>query len=438
MLAEGENQEEDMCRHTRHPTSPVNSKCSQCESLAGPLRNLLSVEGIRHRSCSITSDGSGGSATSPLSTNSNFSGRSVDHEREELAQNNGLYFGCDLKFADEKKVLSEMVRTKEVLIGSSDHKTRLIKRVGGGSFGEVYLGQLCETNEDVAVKIEPQNMANKFLLHEGTVYRQLEGGPGIPQVHWFGMFGSNYTGLVMELLGPTLEHHFEVLGKKFSLKTTLQLVDHMLDTIGHIHTNFVHRDLSPNNFMLGVGDKSSTLYLIDYGHAKKLAPGFQYVPGRVKTSKSRPMVGTPRFASIHTHQGREESRRDDLESLCYIWIYFLKGRLPWQGVRASTHEEKLKRILELKMKTPINQLCEGLPKEFGEFLQYVHSLKVYDKPDYKQIKGFFRQLFVKEGFADDGIYDWDHGKPAVTIPTIITTDVNEPTEPSPLVTLVSH
>lgn len=102
----------------------------------------------------------------------------------------------------------------------------------------------------------------------------------------------------------------------------------------------------------------------------------------------------------------EQSRRDDLESLGYILIYFCRGSLPWQGIRARTKKEKYDKIMEKKMTTPADALCRALHQEFTIYLNYVRSLRFDDKPDYSYLRKLFRDLFVREGFQYDYVFDW--------------------------------
>jgi casein kinase 1 len=391
---------DSMCPHVDHSqkqASPSNGGEEEC--LAPMARLRADSESKSHKShrsrCS-----------------SEYSCHSVDLEKGE--QKGGIYFGSDLRFEEEKHRLYHrvMAADEDLWVGDEDSKTQLLDRISGGSFGEVYLGRMKNLEEDVAVKLEPRNLQTQYLLHEGSVYRKLENGPGIPRVHWYGMHGSDYSVMIMDLLGPTIQHLFANCNHQLSLKTVLQLADQMLRIMEHVHrNNFVHRDISPSNFTLGLGKHHNQVFLIDFGHARKLATGF--IPGR-RTSTKRPMVGTPRFASIFTHMGREEARRDDLESLGFIWVYLLKGRLPWQGIQCNSHQEKLAEIAKRKMNTPLDVLCEGIPREFAEYIHFVRHLKQQDVPDYNQIREFFRELAAKEGIVYDNVYDWDHPKSSHT------------------------
>jgi serine/threonine protein kinase len=150
---------------------------------------------------------------------------------------------------------------------------------------------------------------------------------GIPSIHWFGVEG-DYNAMVMDLLGPSLEDLFNYCKRKFTVKTTLMIADQMLQRLEFLHNNhFIHRDMKPDNFLIGHGKKQNLVYIIDYGLAKRYRDPKtgEHIP--YKDNKS--LTGTARYASVNAHLGIEQSRRDDLESVGFILIYFLKGSLPW-------------------------------------------------------------------------------------------------------------
>ena len=121
---------------------------------------------------------------------------------------------------------------------------------------------------------------------------------------------------------------------------------------------------------------------------------------------ARPMVGTPRFASTFAHAGFEPSYRDDMESLAFLWIYLASGRLPWQGIRDVTGPAKIERIGQLKMTTPVDELCAGLPQEFAAYIAYVRSLRPFDVPDHAAARQMFRSLAEKLCPDEDQVFDW--------------------------------
>ena len=120
------------------------------------------------------------------------------------------------------------------------------------------------------------------------------------------------------------------------------------------------------------------------------------------------MTGTARYMSVHSHLGKAQSRRDDLESVGYVLIYFLKGRLPWQGFKTGGNvKEKYRKIRDSKMKVPVSVLCQGLPKEFETYMNYVKAMKFSDAPDYEYLKDLFHKLYENQGFSyETTVFDW--------------------------------
>lgn len=284
------------------------------------------------------------------------------------------------------------------------NKFRLGRKIGSGSFGEIYLGTNIQTNEEVAIKLESVKTKHPQLLYESKLYRILQGGTGIPNVRWFGVEG-DYNVLVMDLLGPSLEDLFNFCSRKLSLKTVLMLADQMINRVEFVHNkSFLHRDIKPDNFLMGLGRRANQVYAIDFGLAKKYrdTSTHQHIPYR----ENKNLTGTARYASMNTHLGIEQSRRDDLESLGYVLMYFLRGSLPWQGLKAGTKKQKYEKISEKKVSTSIESLCRAYPTEFASYFHYCRSLRFDDKPDYAYLKRIFRDLFIREGFQFDYVFDW--------------------------------
>eukprot|EP00069_Balaena_mysticetus_P017863 bmy_02228T0 len=338
------------------------------------------------------------------------------------------------------------------------NRYRLGRKIGSGSFGDIYLGTDIAAGEEVAIKLECVKTKHPQLHIESKIYKMMQGGAlealcvqltlglkdihleakcdpsargpllaswaqvpsvqvrrrqadtgslavGIPTIRWCGAEG-DYNVMVMELLGPSLEDLFNFCSRKFSLKTVLLLADQMISRIEYIHSkNFIHRDVKPDNFLMGLGKKGNLVYIIDFGLAKKYrdARTHQHIPYR----ENKNLTGTARYASINTHLGIEQSRRDDLESLGYVLMYFNLGSLPWQGLKAATKRQKYERISEKKMSTPIEVLCKGYPSEFATYLNFCRSLRFDDKPDYSYLRQLFRNLFHRQGFSYDYVFDWN-------------------------------
>ncbi|GAV82992.1 Pkinase domain-containing protein [Cephalotus follicularis] len=278
------------------------------------------------------------------------------------------------------------------------------RKIGAGSFGELYRGVNLQNGEEVAIKLESVKTKHPQLHYESKLYMLLQGGTGIPHLKWFGVEGE-YNIMVIDLLGPSLEDLFNYCNRKLSLKTVLMLADQLINRVEYMHSRgFLHRDIKPDNFLMGLGRKSNQVYVIDFGLAKKYRDlqTHKHIPYR----ENKNLTGTARYASVNTHLGVEQSRRDDLESVGYVLMYFLRGSLPWQGLKAGTKKQKYDKISEKKMLTPIEVLCKSYPSEFLSYFHYCQSLRFEDKPDYSYLKRLFRDLFIREGYQFEYIFDW--------------------------------
>lgn len=219
----------------------------------------------------------------------------------------------------------------------------------------------------------------------------------------------------MDRLGTSLEDIFEVRKSPFTLKTVLMLVDQMLSCIEFVHKrNLVHRDIKPDNFMMGTGTNANQVYIIDFGLSKRFQDPKTHE--HIKMTEGSSLTGTARYASINAMMGREQSRRDDLESLGYVWLYFLRGSLPWSGIPAKTTEEKMKKITDVKKSTALSSLCKGFPREFIIYLESVKKLRFTEEPNYSEYRKMFRDLFIREGYIYDRVYDWSEN--VSHIPTV--------------------
>lgn len=292
-------------------------------------------------------------------------------------------------------------------------------KIGEGSFGVIHQGVDMMTNTYVAIKLEPVKTSDPQLRDEYRVYRHLAGCHGVPEVHYYGTEG-DYNVLCIDLLGPSLEQLFEACGRRFSIKTVAMLARQMITRIRSLHKrNMIYRDIKPDNYLTGLPDTpgESTVFLIDFGLAKRY-----FDP---KTGKHIPYVdkkhvtGTARYMSVQTHLGSEQSRRDDLESLGFVFMYFLRGKLPWQGMNAKTNGHRNELIGQKKIATSIEDLCAGFPPEFAEYMHYVRNLTFEEEPRYEYLLSLFANVLTKMGQPEDFLFDWMLGNGALNVAKVI-------------------
>ena len=286
-------------------------------------------------------------------------------------------------------------------------------QIGSGSFGEVLYGKHKYKPLEVAVKIINSETSMDTIKREINYSKQLQNITGFPIIYYTGVH-DNKNIIVESLLGPSLDKLFKYCERIFPLKTVCLIGKEMVKRLESMHEKgLLHRDLKPNNLTWGNYNSSynnlskiesenninykldiNTIYLIDFG----LSCSF-YEHGlttkHYKLKNGLNFVGTLRYAALNSHKGIRQGRRDDLESMLYILIYFLKGKLPWQDVKAKQREERHKLIFEKKSKTTVELLCQDLPSEFAELLKYVKSLQFDEKPLYCKFYAYFHNLISK-------------------------------------------
>jgi serine/threonine protein kinase len=259
-----------------------------------------------------------------------------------------------------------------------NNKYLIIKKIGEGSFGTIYKGRNIRTNEYVAIKVEPIRKGTKLLKNESIIYNHLNNCVGIPSVKWFGKDKINYY-MVINLLGESLQD-LKNKNTSFSLKLTLQIGINIINLLKTIHNyGFVHRDIKPDNFLFGLNNKSNQIYIIDFGLCKP----YIYKEKHIDIKSSHSLIGSKTYASINAHDFIELSRRDDLESLGYMMLYFYLGELSWQDLKEASNED----IKYMKN----NLKLESIPEVLVNYIKYVKNMEFNENPNYYLIIDNFKR-----------------------------------------------
>ena len=282
----------------------------------------------------------------------------------------------------------------------------LSRKIGSGSFGQIYQCLNKKTKEIFASKIESINELNPQLYHESKIMNIMKNCNGFPICYSFCNTEQDKI-LIMDYLGPNLDTIMNKLPKKkFSIKTSLMVMIQCLERLKNLHDKgIIHRDMKPENFVIGRKNKERIIFLIDFGLSKKYLNDNNI---HINMKKDRNIIGTVRYISMNTHQGLEQSRRDDLESLFYIIVYFMKGELPWQGIKYKNKSEKYNKIFEIKKKSTEKggELCDSIPNELQTILDYILGLEFTEKPNYSMIKSIIDFILAKSNNFNDLQFDW--------------------------------
>jgi serine/threonine protein kinase len=258
------------------------------------------------------------------------------------------------------------------VIGGKFHRINLI---GQGNFGRVYLARNLEDNSFVAIKVE-LGSGRSFLENEKTILTQLRNCAGIPKLIQYGE-AEEYKYMILQLLGPSLEDKFIENQKKFPFTDFINYSTQLLKVIESIHMrDIIHRDIKPRQILLGPASNKDQLYLMDFGISMKYKDN-----GHVPYSQNCGFAGTCNYCSVYTHLGIQQSRRDDLESFCYVLAYFYTGTLPWMLPKMNDSE-----VFKIKESVTGKDLFGKAAKDLVDVFKYIKQLKFEDEPNYDYIR----------------------------------------------------
>ncbi|XP_049839238.1 tau-tubulin kinase homolog Asator-like isoform X3 [Schistocerca gregaria] len=290
---------------------------------------------------------------------------------------------------------------------------KVVRKIGGGGFGEIYEGLDLVTKEQVALKVESARQPKQVLKMEVAVLKKLQGKEHVCRFIGCGR-NDRFNYVVMQLQGKNLAELRRAQPRgAFSLSTTLRLGLQILKAIDSIHqVGFLHRDIKPSNFSVGrLPYTCRRVYMLDFGLARQ----YTTATGEVRAPRAAAgFRGTVRYASINAHKNKEMGRHDDLWSLFYMLVEFVNGQLPWRKIKDKEQVGLMKEKYDHRL------LLKHLPSDLRQFLDHIQSLTYEDKPDYQMLIGLFERCMKRRGVKETDPYDWEKVPVPDTIPPQIS------------------
>jgi serine/threonine protein kinase len=257
-------------------------------------------------------------------------------------------------------------------------------KIGKGQFGKIYKGKYKKTNENIAVKFEDIDSEIKLLKHETTILNYLfnKGSKNTPYVYWYGIY-KKYYGLIIPYYDCTLDYY--LIHNEISKNNIIKMISKMINILQTIHNiGVIHRDIKPQNFMI----KHEEIFLIDFGLSTIFVD--EYLKHIEPKNDSSFIIGTPKFISLHIHNGKDASRRDDVISLMYLYLYMNNDlQLPWENVQDRQDEYSPHHILHFK-----NQERKRMKELFQK--------NIYENTKERKI---FNYIYLIE-FKENPLYQW--------------------------------
>ena len=290
-----------------------------------------------------------------------------------------------------------------------DNTYEINGRIGGGSFSDCYVGKEIRSGAPVCFKIEDPTkirggsrlrIEHDIIVHLCSKVRDIR-ERRLPQALHYASLGNGCSAMVMELMGPSLGDLLKMCGGRFSINTTCLIAMQILESLKFVHTHgYVHRDIKPQNFLVGRGNSMDKIFICDFGLSK------QYNKAGDPKTGGKP-AGTIRYVSLNAHRGVEQSRRDDLEALGYMLVHFITGKLPWNNIHTPENASKKfrhHRIHEYKETRTTAEVCVGCPPAIEQYLRTCRNMDFLDMPDYRGLQRIFERLRQQTGQPE--VFDW--------------------------------